>query len=126
MAVLEIVLITVFANAVGGLLLFELAWHQMKAIREVDEVRDSKYPAFRRWDAFKWRKWMFYPGAVTIMPIRIVLIVVVAILAYVFVRLGTLGHNFEKGGPIRGRFRNLVLTYTYKFLVSLVLGISGV
>jgi hypothetical protein len=54
-----------------GLFLFEWSWAQVKSIREVNESRDSKYPAYRRLDAIKWRKWKFYFGAVTWMPLRV-------------------------------------------------------
>ena len=56
-----------------GLCMFEWAWSQVQNIKHVDEARDSQYPAYRRLDAKKWRKWKFYFGAVTWMPIRIVL-----------------------------------------------------
>ena len=38
-------------NALVGILLFEWCWKVTKPIREIDEDRDSKYPAFRRNDA---------------------------------------------------------------------------
>ena len=38
-------------NALVGILLFEWCYKVTKPIREVDEERDSKYPAFRRIDA---------------------------------------------------------------------------
>ena len=69
-----------------GWLSFEWAWIQLKPVREVEEERDSKYPAFRRWDAYKLKKWKFYLGAVTIMPIRFILSVCTIILCYIFVR----------------------------------------
>ena len=47
--------------------------------REVDEARDSKFPAFRRYDANKWARWKFLPGAMLLMPTRIILLVVDAI-----------------------------------------------
>lgn len=69
-----------------GLLMFEWAWSQVKPLREIDEQRDSKFPAFRRWDAFRWRKWKFYFGAVTFMLIRLVLGFLFVLLCYVFVK----------------------------------------
>jgi hypothetical protein len=53
-----------------GLALFEYCWSDLKPLREVDEARDSKYPAYRRYDVKNWAKWKFYPGAVTVLPIR--------------------------------------------------------
>jgi|LauGreDrversion4_2_1035121.scaffolds.fasta_scaffold1537284_1 hypothetical protein len=56
-----------------GLLAFEWAWIQVKPLREINEERDGKFGPFRRWDASKWQKWKFYFGAVTFMPIRLIL-----------------------------------------------------
>ena len=69
-----------------GLYLFEWAWAQTKAIREVDEARDSKYPAYRRVEAKNWSKWRFYFGAVTWLPARMVLGVSVFVLECLFVK----------------------------------------
>ena len=69
-----------------GLLMFEWAWASIKPLRDVNEDRDGKYPAFRRWDAYKWKKWRFYFGAVTFMPIRFILSICIVIFCYIFVR----------------------------------------
>ena len=69
-----------------GLFCFEWAWIQIKPLREIDETRDSKYPAFRRWDAYHWRKWRFYFGAVTVMPFRFVASFLSVVLCYIFVK----------------------------------------
>jgi len=37
-----------------GLFMFEWAWCKVRILKRVDEERDGKYPAFRRWDAYKW------------------------------------------------------------------------
>ena len=47
MAGLAIVILLII-NAAVGLFCFEYAWKVSTPIREVNEVRDSKYPAFRR------------------------------------------------------------------------------
>lgn len=69
-----------------GWLAFEWAWKQLESVRNVNEERDSKFPAYRRWDAINWKKWRFYLGAMTLMPIRLILSVLVVIFCYVFVR----------------------------------------
>lgn len=104
-----------------GALLFEYAWASVKPIREVNEERDSKYPAFRRWDAAKWRKWKFYPGAITIMPLRVIATIFLILLCYIFIRIGTIGHSFKGDKPIRGWCRNIVISYTMKFFNSVLL-----
>ena len=52
------------ANWVVGILLLEYALYKTKAVRKVDESRDSKYPAFRRWDVKKWNRPTFYLGII--------------------------------------------------------------
>jgi hypothetical protein len=37
-----------------GLFMFEWAWSKVKPLKRVDEERDGLYPAFRRWDIYKW------------------------------------------------------------------------
>ena len=63
-------------QAVIGFVALEWAWSQLRRFREVDEERDSKFPAFRRRDAGKWQKWKFYPGAMLSMPFRLTLMVI--------------------------------------------------
>ena len=46
--------IILFINALVGLYLFEKTWKTIKPLREINEERDSKYPAFRRYDAIHW------------------------------------------------------------------------
>jgi hypothetical protein len=69
-----------------GFLSFEWAWASVKSIRKVDEERDSKYPAFRRWDVNKWKKWKFYFGAMTLMPIRLFCSIILLIICYILVK----------------------------------------
>lgn len=70
------------AYMLSGIFMFEWAYKEMKVFREVNEERDSKYPAYRRLDALKWRRWLFYPGAATIMPLRLILSFVSITLVY--------------------------------------------
>ena len=79
-----------------GVVMFEWAWAQMKPIRQVNEERDSKYPAYRRWDVNKWVKWKFYPGAVLLLPLKFFLVLMIVLILYVIVRLVTIGHDFSQ------------------------------
>jgi|TARA_B110000285_G_C15134511_1_gene625948 hypothetical protein len=54
-------------------------------MREVDEERDSQYPAFRRRDVQNWARWKFYPGAVLVMPTRLILLIIDIIFLTTFV-----------------------------------------
>jgi hypothetical protein len=109
-----------------GLVMFEWAWKGMSAIRSVDEDRDSKYPAYRRWDVNKWQKWKFYPGAMLLLPLKFVGIVLCVLFCYIIVRIATLGHNFSDDKPIRGWFRNWALGYVYKLSTSMIVYFVGI
>ena len=127
MAALATVLLILFAvNMIVGLAAFEWAWYKMRPVREIKEERDSKYPAFRRWDVPKWEKWKFYPGAVLLMPIKLITSVLIVILCYVFIRIITLGHNFNENKPIKGWLRNLLIGYVYKLLASILVYVVGI
>ena len=73
-------------NALLGLILFEWSWANAKPIREIDEKRDSKYPAFRRYDALHWKKRNFYLGAVTLMPFRLISMIVYVMIVALFTK----------------------------------------
>lgn len=53
-------------NAFIGLVAFEWAWAKVVRFRKPIPELEALVPAFRRQDAQQWRKWMFYPGALTI------------------------------------------------------------
>ena len=103
-----------------GLLLFEYSWHQTACVRDGNELRDAKYPAFRRQDVNRWKRWKFYPGAITIMPLRLIILAIIGILAYITVRIVTIGHNFEKDS-IKGCRGRAVRGLTWFFCRALLL-----
>lgn len=75
-----------FSQAVIGIIGVEYAWSRMKRFREIDEERDSKYPAFRRVDAKNWSRWKFYPGAMLLMPTRFILLTIDGIFLTLVIR----------------------------------------
>jgi len=50
-------LISAIFNALVGAYIFEGAWANSKRHREINEERDKHFPAWRRYDAQKWKKW---------------------------------------------------------------------
>ena len=64
-------LITLAVQAVIGVIAIEYAFLRLKRFKNIDEERDSRFPAFRRRDAHLWSKWKFYPGALLSMPFRL-------------------------------------------------------
>ena len=107
-----------------GLISFEWAWAVVKPLRKNDEERDCKYPAFRRWDTQKWGKWRFYFGAITLMPLRLICSVLVILIAYIFVRIFTIGHSFKADTPITG-CRKHVIHFMYKIFSLLIIFFGG-
>ncbi len=109
-----LLLILLSINALLGLLMFEFAWKKMKPFYNVNEERDSKYPAYRRNDAKNWKKWKFYPGALTILPIRLISCVLAMLLTFVALKVLTIGYKYQRGSPITG-WRAKVFKYPFMF-----------
>jgi len=63
-------------QAILGFIAIEYAWIRTKRFRQIDPIRDAQFPSFRRNDAQYWARWKFYPGAMFLMPTRLVLLVV--------------------------------------------------
>ena len=56
-------------NVILGILLVEYALFKTKSVRKVDEARDSKFPAFRRWDVKLWSRARLYLAS-PLLPFR--------------------------------------------------------
>jgi 1-acyl-sn-glycerol-3-phosphate acyltransferase len=52
--------------------------------------------------------------------------VFLVIICYIVVRIFTLGHNFDEGGPIRGSIRNLVIGSVYRLISTMILLVAGI
>lgn len=86
----------------------ENSWKKMKRLRDVNEERDSQYPAFRRTDTHKWKKWKFYPIGMTALfrlSFSLSLVFISGIYSW-FIRLG---HDNDK--PLTGIRKWLIQTY---------------
>jgi len=94
-------------NALIGWVLFELAWRQTTEIRKVNEDRDSLFPAWRRYDAHKWRRWKMMPAAVTIMPLRFLALTILLLGAFVLTKFVSIGVNVFEGERLTGVRANL-------------------
>lgn len=70
----KVVGIYLVVQAIIGFIGIEYTWYRTKRFRENNEERDERFPAFRRYDAVKWSRWKFYPGALLMMPTRIVML----------------------------------------------------
>ena len=99
-------------NAIVGLAIFEYAYWLSRRLRDVDENRDSKFPAMRRTDIRKWRRWKFWPFAMTLLPIRIFLLIFLGVSIVTKSKILACGHDFNKG-PLKAGFLKVLL---YKWI----------
>jgi hypothetical protein len=65
-------------QALLGFLAVQFSFSRCQRMLKIEEERDSKFPAFRRLDVHKWSKWKFLPGAMLLMPTRLVLLILTA------------------------------------------------
>ena len=70
----QFLIVAMSLQAVLGIIAIEYAFSRLERMKNVDEERDSQFPAFRRRDAAKWSKWKFYPGCIFSMPYRLLLL----------------------------------------------------
>lgn len=83
-------------NALLGLTLFEIAWAATKRHRTLDQERDKLFPSWRRNDAKNWNKLKLYPIALTIMPLKVFLHVLILILAFIAHKVIFFGSDLNK------------------------------
>lgn len=98
--------ILLLLNAGFGLIMFEWAWYVLYRFRKPISDLDEMLPAFRRNDAKKWRKLLFYPGAVTMLLPRMLVVCSMVLVASFFSQLFLCCHPKDK--PIRGCRRFLI------------------
>ena len=103
--------ILVSTNAVIGLLWFEYAWAKLARYRDPIKELDELLPAYRRDDALKWSKLWLYPGAVTVLMPRMILMVVSFLLCVMFLRIALVCHDHRQ--PLSGFRKGLVRCIYY-------------
>ena len=95
-------------NAVLGLLCFEWAWHKTRRFRNPIIELNAQFPELCRHDAPKWRRWQQYPGALTILIPRLVLLGINALLLWGFIKLWLIG--YDPRTPMRCMRKFLIAT----------------
>jgi len=110
----------ILANATVGIILFEWAWSKTARVRHVDGARDSLFPGWRREDVKKWSRLRFYPGAVTILPLRFFCFLLIALITYPVIRLIFIGVDITKKVPEN---RRRIQQAWYKFVAQRVLDV---
>ena len=83
---INLIYIAALVNVLIGTLVFNWAWKKLGPIIDSDETVDAKYSPFRRVDAKKWNKLKFFLGAITVMPIRIVIGACIFLSAFILVK----------------------------------------
>ena len=81
------------AYMLTGAWIIEWTWYNTTRLHNVDDVRDSCFPAFRRLDAKHWKKWRHYPLAVTLLPLKIWSLFIIAPGTAAVSRIITLGNT---------------------------------
>lgn len=104
----------IILNAMLGLYCFEFAWKKFHRYRNPNLEVNAFFPAYRREDAIKWSKWKFYPGAMTIMLPRCLILFVCLIAVTICTKLLMLGHKTET--PMTG-VRKFLVAFFFKVLV---------
>jgi hypothetical protein len=103
--------ILIIINAILGLIVFELVWKRtIRYRRPIKELNDL-FPAFRRNDSVHWKKWLLYPGAVTVMLPRFMLLFVLLMITGFVCKLLTLCTDLNK--PMSRVRKNLVRCSVY-------------
>ena len=69
----------------------------MARIRDINEEREKYYHAIARQDAPHWARWKFWPGAMIMMPTRVLLLCLGFITCVICISVLSIGHNFKKG-----------------------------
>ena len=83
--------ILILLNALCGLIAFEISWKRTYGHRHPNPEIAQVVPAFRRTDIARWRKWKFYPGAVTVMLPRLIVGHVLGLILIIIVSICMIG-----------------------------------
>jgi hypothetical protein len=103
-------------NALIGCCCLEWAWHKTLRFRKPNPELNAQFNMFARTDAPHWRKWQFYPGALTVLLPRILIGVLIAVLTIIFVNILLIGQR--KSDPIAPGCRKFMLRFFYKMFAN--------
>ena len=108
-------------NSLIGLTLFEWAWAKSYRVRNPIKELDDMFPAYKRLDATKWKKYYFYPGALTLLVPRFVLGTLCFASLVLWINITMIGQ--EKNAPI-GRCRKRCLLFWYKYHTYILVSVT--
>ena len=83
-------------NAVLGIIVFEWAYAQTYILRNHPKDLNALFPVQQRFDAPKWTRWNFYPGAMFLLVPRIVCTIVGMIVVVILINVTMIGKNGDE------------------------------
>jgi len=111
-------------NAIIGTCLFAYGVYGNRAVKNWDEDRDSKYPAYRRYDTKNWNYLYLYLGAITLMPVRAFLGLLLTVVVFVhacFTALTTF-HRFPSPHNWWGKLNVSLGSFMQSNVLPLIVG----
>jgi 1-acyl-sn-glycerol-3-phosphate acyltransferase len=91
----------------------------------MDEARDSRFPAWRKLDVKNWNRANLWPGALTIMPMRFTLILIVFFISFIFIGV-IFSCDLPKSGKPIAPWRLAVKSCIFTVTLRLIFAILGV
>ena len=89
-------------NACLGVLALEVQLYKLQRHRTVDESRDNKFPSWRRHDVHNWTRANLYPGALTVLIPRLLLMLTGVIVSILLLSIAFITGFPKDNEPITG------------------------
>ena len=106
----------IFSTSIG-FCFFEIAWSRIVRYRDLDDERDSNFPAWRRMDVKNWHKVYFYLGALTIFTTKMIICLGSLAVCAGLLKVIALGHQY--GTPMVG-VRAVINKTVFQFWMGLI------
>ena len=111
--------ILLISNTLLGVILLEWAWAKTSIHRQLPHHLpdlDKRMASFRRLDVHRWRKWQFYPGAMTLLVPRLIMAIFLLALLVIVLNILLIGH--DRSRPIPDGARKRCLQSIYYFVAA--------
>lgn len=105
--------------------MFEWAYSWTDRHRTYHKERDEKFHSYRRLDAGKWGRFNMYPGAMLVMPTRLLLSILALIIMAILATLIACCRDFKKYGPLKKGPRKTAIEIIFKLFGNIILIIFG-
>lgn len=108
-------------NSLIGLIIFERTWYNTRRFRNHPDEVHASFPAYCRVDRKEWKKWKFYPGAITLLVPRMLIGISLIIILAGLVKILLLWH--PSNAPILG-CRKFLIHFCLKVVSFLITTIT--